>query len=85
MAIKNIKYMTDYEFSLLCGTIAAHHNKQLLNEAEDILNDWLNPEDGVNKHLYICNEDGTKFELKPGFKLVNIEWAQIKNKRKDER
>lgn len=42
-----------------------------LNKAENIINTFLEPEDGTKKHLYISNPDGTRFKVEYGAKIEN--------------
>ena len=57
---------------LYFGTLNAQKMRKALNEAENIINTFLEPEDGTTKHLYITNPDGTRFKIEYGAKIENF-------------
>ena len=62
--------LTDEEMvTLYFGTINAQKTRKALNEAENIINTFLEPEDGTKKYLYIINPDGTRFKVEYGAKI----------------
>ena len=64
--------LTDADFTMLYfGTINAQKTRKALNEAEEIINAFLEPEDGTKKYLYIRNPDGTRFKIEYGAKIDN--------------
>jgi hypothetical protein len=56
---------------LYFGKVNAQKIRKALNEAENIINAFLEPEDGTTKHLYITNPDGTRFKVEYGAKIEN--------------
>ena len=56
---------------LYFGTLNAQKMRKELNKAENIINAFLEPEDGTKKHLYISNPDGTRFKIEYGAKIEN--------------
>ena len=56
---------------LYFGTLNAQKMRKELNKAENIINAFLEPEDGTKKHLYISNPDGTRFKIEHGAKIEN--------------
>lgn len=62
--------LTDEEMvTLYFGTINAQKTRKALNEAENIINAFLEPEDGTKKYLYIINPDRTRFKVEYGAKI----------------
>ena len=65
--------LTDEEFTALYfGTVNAQKTRKALDNAENIINEFLEPEDGVKKYLYITNPDGTRFRVEHGAKIENF-------------
>lgn len=65
--------LSDELFTMLYfGTQNAQKMRKALNEAENIINTFLEPEDGTTKHLYITNPDGTRFKIEYGAKIENF-------------
>lgn len=56
---------------LYFGTRNAQKMRKALDEAENIINAFLEPEDGTTKRLYITNLDGTRFKVEYGAKIEN--------------
>lgn len=57
-------------FSMLC------HNGNLIREAEEMLNSFLDINSKNHKtYLYVENPDGTRVALQPGFKLIDLEYV----------
>lgn len=54
---------------LYFGTRNAQKMRKALDEAENVINAFLEPEDGTTKHLYITNPDGTRFKIEYGAKI----------------
>lgn len=64
--------ISDELFTMLYfGTLDAQKARKALNEAENIINTFLEPEDGTKKYLYITNPDGTRFKVEYGAKIEN--------------
>lgn len=62
--------ISDELFTMLYfGTLNAQKARKALNEAENIINTFLEPEDGTTKYLYISNPDGTRFKVEYGAKI----------------
>lgn len=62
--------LTDEDMiTLYFGTINAQKTRKALNNAENIINTFLEPEDGTIKYLYITNPDGTRFKVEYGAKI----------------
>ena len=62
--------LTDEEMTMLyIGTINAQKTRKALDEAENVINAFLEPEDGTKKYLYITNPDGTRFKIEYGAKI----------------
>ena len=57
---------------LYFGTLNAQKMRKALNEAENIINAFLEPEDGTTKYLYITNPDGTRFKVEYGAKIEDF-------------
>ena len=65
--------ITDEEMVMLYfGTINAQKTRKALNNAENIINEFLEPEEGTKKYLYITNPDGTRFKVEYGAKIENF-------------
>lgn len=64
--------------TLYFGTRNAQKIRKALNEAENIINIFLEPEDGTTKHLYITNPDGTRFKVEYGAKIENFSVTPFK-------
>lgn len=58
--------------TLYFGTRDAQKMRKALNEAENVINTFLEPEDGTTKYLYITNPDGTRFKIEYGAKIKNF-------------
>ena len=58
--------------TLYFGTINAQKTRKALNKAENIINSFLEPEDGTKKYLYVVNPDGTRFKVEYGAKIENF-------------
>lgn len=58
--------------TLYFGTLNAQKMRKALDEAENIINTFLEPEEGTTKHLYITNPDGTRFKVEYGAKIENF-------------
>lgn len=56
---------------LYFGTRNAQKMRKALDEAENTINIFLEPENGTTKHLYITNPDGTRFKVEYGAKIEN--------------
>lgn len=58
------------------------HNGNLINKAEDIMNDYLNVGTSENHKtgLWLENPDGTRVAIQPGFKLYSYEYVVQINK-----
>lgn len=54
---------------LYFGTRNAQKMRKALDEAENIINAFLEPEDGTTKRLYITNPDRTRFKVEYGAKI----------------
>ena len=67
----NIKLSNELFTTLYFGTINARKMRKALNEAENVINTFLEPEDGTTKYLYITNPDGTRFKVEYGAKIEN--------------
>lgn len=67
----NIKLSDELFSTLYFGTINAQKMRKALNEAENIINTFLEPEDGTKKYLYITNPDGARFKVEYGAKIEN--------------
>ena len=66
-------------FTALC------HNGRLLDQAENIINNFLASE--TENHMVACfieNPDGTRVAIQKGFKLLNYEYFSTNCKPKDE-
>jgi hypothetical protein len=64
--------MSDELFVMLYfGTNNARKMRKALNNAENIINTFLEPEEGTTKYLYITNPDGTRFKVEYGAKIEN--------------
>lgn len=64
--------MTDEIFTeLYFGTINAQKTRNALDKAENIINGFLEPEEGTKKYLYITNPDGTRFKVEYGARIEN--------------
>ncbi len=64
--------ISDELFTMLYfGTLDAQKMRKELNKAENIINAFLEPEDGTTKYLYISNPDGTRFKIEYGAKIEN--------------
>ena len=59
----NIKLSNELYTMLYFGTCNAQKMRKALNEAENIINKFLESEDGTTKYLYITNPDGTRFKV----------------------
>ena len=66
-----IKLSNELFAMLYFGTLDAQKIRKELNKAENIINAFLEPEDGTKKHLYISNPDGTRFKIEYGAKIEN--------------
>ena len=55
--------------TLYFGTINARKMRKALDNAENVINTFLEPEDGTKKYLYITNPDGTRFKIEYGAKI----------------
>ena len=72
--------LSDELFTMLYfGTQNAQKMRKALNEAENIINTFLEPEDGTTKHLYITNPDGTRFKIEYGAKIENFSITPFKD------
>lgn len=66
-------------YTMLCfGTRNAQKIREALNEAENNINTFLEPEDGTKKSLYITNPDGTRFKIEYGAKIENFSVTPFK-------
>lgn len=64
--------LTDELYAMLYfGTVDARKMRKALNKAENIINAFLEPENGTKKYLYITNPDGTRFKLEYGARIEN--------------
>ena len=59
------------EVMLFLGTVNAQKVRNALDKAENIINGFLEPEEGTKKYLYITNPDGTRFKVEYGAKIEN--------------
>ena len=66
-----IEASDDLYTMLYFGTRNAQKMRKALDEAENIINAFLEPEDGTTKRLYITNPDGTRFKVEYGAKIEN--------------
>lgn len=66
-----IEFSDELFAMLYFGTLDAQKMRKELNKAENIINTFLEPEDGIKKHLYISNPDGTRFKVEYGAKIEN--------------
>lgn len=65
--------LSDELFTMLYfGTRNVRVIRKALNEAEDAINAYLEPEDGTTKSLYIISPDGTRFKVEYGAKIENF-------------
>ena len=65
--------LSDELFTMLYfGTRNAQKMRKALNEAENVINAFLEPEDGTTKYLYITNPDGTRFKIEYGAKIEDF-------------
>jgi hypothetical protein len=71
--VKDVKIeVSDELYTMLYfGTRNAQKMRKALDEAENIINVFLEPEDGTTKCLYITNPDGTRFKVEYGAKIKN--------------
>lgn len=67
----NIELSDELYTMLYFGTRNAQKIREALNEAENTINTFLEPEDGTKKSLYITNPDGTRFKIEYGAKIEN--------------
>lgn len=73
-----IKLSDELYTMLYFGTCDARKMRKALNQAENIINTFLEPEDGTTKYLYITNPDGTRFKVEYGAKIENYSVATLK-------
>ena len=51
---------------LFLGTVNAQRVRFALDKAQRTINEFLEPQDGTKKYLYIVNPDGTRFKIEYG-------------------
>lgn len=60
---------------LYFATVNTQRVRNALDKAERTINEFLKPEDGTKKYLYITNPDGTRFKIEYGARIENYSFT----------